>query len=80
MTMRCRTEAAGLGAGIALDVASGVASLVGERLIAPLGFTRPVPCTRPCALGRIVPVLPRVRRAGASWCCDVLGSVYESKR
>ena len=47
MTMRWRTEAVGLGAGIALDVASEVASLVGERLIAPLGFTRPVPWTRP---------------------------------
>ena len=47
MTMRWRTEAVGLGAGIAFDVASEVASLVGERLIAPLGFTRPVPWTRP---------------------------------
>lgn len=72
MTVRWRTGAAGLeGAGAASDLESWVAdaSFVGERLIVPLGLTRPVPWTRPAALGRMVPVLPRVRRGWASCCC-----------
>lgn len=40
---------------------------MGERLIVPLGLTRPVPCTRPPARARIVPFLPLARRVeGAS--------------
>ena len=61
MMVRWRTGAAGLDGGGRSDLASG-ASLVGERLIVPLGFTRPVPWTRPCGRGRMVPVLPRARR------------------
>ena len=44
-------------------------------MIAPLGFTRPVPWTRPCGLGRMVPGLPRARRGWASWV--VLGTGEE---
>lgn len=71
MTVRCRTGAVGVvalgAAAVVFLTAAAVCVSFGERLMVPLGLTRPVPCTRPPVRWRMVPPLVRVMRAcGAS--------------
>src|SRR4051812_1061250 len=78
MTVRWRTGGVGLGAstgrvGEVVVVDGGLDFLESERLMVPLGLTRPVPATRPPVRARMVPFLLRERRVGAS--DDVFGSV-----
>jgi hypothetical protein len=68
MTTRRLTGAEGsIGGDVVADWFLVVEEVESARLRAPLGLTRPVPCTRPPPLARMVP--PLVRRVVESDFC-----------